>query len=119
MAAVEKILNYSFNNKKLLEEALTHSSCDDYPSYQRLEFVGDAALGLALANYFFLAYPSLDAGELTLLRAANTSTEKFARVAVRHGLYSFLRRNAAALDSNASLLLFLFLFFFFWTYSRW
>ncbi|KAI4388198.1 hypothetical protein MLD38_000551 [Melastoma candidum] len=100
--AVEKILNYTFANKKLLEEALTHSSCDDYPSYQRLEFVGDAALGLAVANHVFLAYPRLDPGELSLLRSANVSTEKLARVAVRHGLYSFVRRNAGALDAKES-----------------
>ncbi|KAL0306340.1 UNVERIFIED_CONTAM: Ribonuclease 3-like protein 2 [Sesamum radiatum] len=80
--AVEKILKYSFKNKKLLEEALTHSSCTGSSSYQRLEFVGDAALGLALANYVFLQYPDLDPGKLSLVRAANISTEKLARVAV-------------------------------------
>ncbi|KAL0362851.1 UNVERIFIED_CONTAM: CCR4-NOT transcription complex subunit, partial [Sesamum calycinum] len=63
--AVEKILKYSFKNKKLLEEALTHSSCTGSSSYQRLEFVGDAALGLALANYVFLQYPDLDPGKLS------------------------------------------------------
>ncbi|KAJ0101165.1 hypothetical protein Patl1_04135 [Pistacia atlantica] len=93
---VEKILNYNFRNKRLLEEALTHSSFPDAASYQRLEFIGDAALGLALSNYVFLAYPTLDPGQLSLIRAANISTEKLARVAVRHGLYQFVRHNAAA-----------------------
>ncbi|KAL0353666.1 UNVERIFIED_CONTAM: Ribonuclease 3-like protein 2 [Sesamum angustifolium] len=98
--AVEKILKYSFKNKKLLEEALTHSSCTGSSSYQRLEFVGDAALGLALANYVFLQYPDLDPGKLSLVRAANISTEKLARVAVRHQLYKYVRHNATAFEEK-------------------
>lgn len=98
---VEEILNYSFKNKRLLEEALTHSSYPGAASYQRLEFVGDAALGLAFSNYIFLVYPRLDPGQLSLIRSANISTEKLARVAVRHGLYRFMRHNAAsALDDK-------------------
>lgn len=56
---VEKVLQYKFKRVKLLEEALTHSSYNS-ASYQRLEFVGDAALGLAVSNYIFLTYPDLD-----------------------------------------------------------
>ncbi|KAL9236287.1 hypothetical protein vseg_010975 [Gypsophila vaccaria] len=99
VSEVEKILNYKFKNRAHLESALTHSSCTDAAdSYQRLEFVGDAVLGLAFANFVFLAYPSADAGLLSLLRAANISTEKLARVAVRHGLYRYVRHNALPLD---------------------
>lgn len=98
--AVEKILNYKFKNKRHLEEALTHSSYTDSASYQRMEFLGDAALGLALSNYVYLAYPQLDPGHLSLLRAANISTEKLARVAIKHGLYRFVRHNATALDDK-------------------
>ncbi|KAH9622866.1 hypothetical protein KSS87_007869 [Heliosperma pusillum] len=98
VSSVEKILQYEFRNKKLLEEALTHSSCTETVSYQRLEFVGDAVLGLAFANFVYLAYPTVDQGILSLLRAANISTEKLARVAVRNGLYRFVRHNALALD---------------------
>ena len=99
---VEEILDHSFKNKTLLEEALTHSSfiSESRKSYQRLEFIGDAALGLALSNHVYLIYPDLDPGQLSLLRAANISTEKLARVAVRHGLYRFLRHNAASLRNK-------------------
>lgn len=86
--AVEQILNYKFKSEKFLEEALTHSSCTDLPSYQRLEFMGDAALGLAVSNYVYLAYPELEPGQFSLLRAANISTEKLARVAIHHGFIS-------------------------------
>ncbi|XP_042008829.1 ribonuclease 3-like protein 2 isoform X1 [Salvia splendens] len=102
VGAVENLLGYCFKQKKLLEEALTHSSCADSPSasYQRLEFVGVAALGLAVANFVYLYYPGLDPGKLSLLRSANTSTEKLARVAVRHRLYKYVRHNAAVLDER-------------------
>ncbi|GMH24356.1 hypothetical protein Nepgr_026199 [Nepenthes gracilis] len=100
--AVENLLNYRFRNRKLLEEALTHSSYTGSASYQRLEFVGDAALGLAFANFVYLAYPSLDPGQLSLIRSANISTENLARVAVRHGLYRYVRHNAAALHEKVT-----------------
>ncbi|XP_074557714.1 ribonuclease 3-like protein 2 [Curcuma longa] len=97
--AIERLLDgYKFKDRLLLEEAFTHSSVDGQPSYERLEFVGDAALGLAVTNFLFLTNPTLGPGPLTLLRAANISTEKLARVAVRHGLYRFLRHNSATLD---------------------
>ncbi|KAF5189938.1 Ribonuclease 3-like protein [Thalictrum thalictroides] len=94
---VEVILNYQFRDKSLLEAALTHSSYSDSPSYQRLEFIGDAALGLAVANFVFIKYPELDPGMLSLLRSANISTEKLARVAVRHNLFGYVRHNAPSL----------------------
>ncbi|PKI46061.1 hypothetical protein CRG98_033555 [Punica granatum] len=97
---VEEILGYEFRNRRLLEEALTHSSYDENSSYERLEFVGDAVLELALTNYVYSAYPKADQGQLSLLRAANISTEKFARVALYHGLYWFMRHSLAALDDK-------------------
>ncbi|XVF77383.1 hypothetical protein PTKIN_Ptkin14bG0038600 [Pterospermum kingtungense] len=100
IVAVESILNYSFRNKSLLEEALTHSSYSESASYQRLEFVGDAALGLALANHVFLTYPKLDPGQLSLIRAANISTEKLARVAIKHRLFYYVRHNAIGLEQK-------------------
>lgn len=98
--AVENILNYEFMDKTWLEKALTHPSFVESESYQRLEFVGDAALGSAISNFAFLAYPQLHPGDLTLVRAANISTEKLARVAVRHELYKYVRHNSTALTDK-------------------
>ncbi|KAK9133292.1 hypothetical protein Scep_012820 [Stephania cephalantha] len=98
--AVERILRYKFKNRDLLEEALTHSSYTEAESYQRLEFVGDAALGLAVANFVYITYPGLDPGHLSLIRAANISTEKLARVAVRHALFRHVRHNAPCLNAK-------------------
>ncbi|URE18932.1 ribonuclease 3-like protein [Musa troglodytarum] len=95
---IERLLGYVFRDHSLLAEALTHSSYPDHRSYQRLEFVGDAALSLAITNHLYLTNPDLGPGRLSALRAANISTEKLARVAVRHRLYRFLRRNSHALD---------------------
>ncbi|XP_073027131.1 ribonuclease 3-like protein 2 [Primulina eburnea] len=97
---VENLLNYSFTNKKLLEEALTHSSYTESASYQRLEFLGDSVLGLAISSYLYIAYPGLDQGKLSLIRSANVSTEKLARIAVRHQLYKYVRHNATILDER-------------------
>ncbi|KAF3613111.1 putative cell differentiation protein RCD1 -like protein isoform X1 [Capsicum annuum] len=100
--AMEQLLKYQFKNRKLLEEALTHSSYPNSSSinYQRLAFIGDASLSLAISSYFFVTYPEIDCGKLTDLRAVNVSTEKLARVAVRHGLYNYLRRDSAVLDEK-------------------
>ncbi|CAN6338095.1 unnamed protein product [Urochloa humidicola] len=58
---MERLLVYRFRDRSLLEEALTHQSfSDSVPSYQRLEFVGDAGLGLAFsANFLYLTNPNL------------------------------------------------------------
>ncbi|GJN35688.1 hypothetical protein PR202_gb24486 [Eleusine coracana subsp. coracana] len=89
-ARVERLLQYQFRDRTLLEEALTHQSADGgggaSSSYQRLEFVGDAALGLAFSNFLFLTNPGLGPGALSTLRAAQTSPPKsWARVFLRRG----------------------------------
>ncbi|XP_058766603.1 ribonuclease 3-like protein 2 [Vicia villosa] len=98
--AVEKIIGYTFQNKKLLEHALTHTSYPEADSYEHLEYVGDAVLGLAISSHLFLTYSSVDSDTLSLLRAANVSTEKLARAAVRHGLHSYVRHNMVSIGDE-------------------
>lgn len=98
VAKVERMLGYAFRDPTLLEDALTHSSHTESESYERLEFMGDAALCLAFTNYVYLTNPGVGPGQLSALRAANISTEKLARVAVRHDLYRLIRRNSPQLD---------------------
>ncbi|OMO83531.1 hypothetical protein CCACVL1_11363 [Corchorus capsularis] len=102
IAAVEKILNYKFRNKSLLEEAMTHASFSRKESYERLEFLGDAALGLAVATHFLSSgHPELTPGQLTKLRKRCVSNKKLASVAAEHRLYWFLRRkNTLLLDQD-------------------
>jgi ribonuclease-3 len=78
----EKRIGYSFKNKNLLIQALTHSSYA-YENQQNagsdnetLEFLGDSVLGLVIADYLYSSYPDLTEGELSKLKstAANTSS---------------------------------------------
>ncbi|KAF9587934.1 hypothetical protein IFM89_006259 [Coptis chinensis] len=77
-------------------------SCSLFQVFCASEFVGDAALGLAFANFVYITYPDLDPGQLWLLRASNINIEKLARVAVRHGLFHFVRHNAPSLDAKVN-----------------
>ncbi len=84
----EKRIGYHFQKKELLIQALTHSSYA-YESQQQhradnevLEFLGDSVVGLAVADFFYSAFPNLREGELSKLKsiAANTlSLSQFAR----------------------------------------
>ncbi|WVZ21657.1 hypothetical protein V8G54_008979 [Vigna mungo] len=103
MEEVERILGYRFRNWKLLEEALSHSSFTKGVSYERLEFVGDPIIRLAISKHLFLAYPKLDPGQLSGLLDANVSTEKLARVAIRHGLHRFIRHSFPPLRDQIEL----------------
>ncbi|XP_061361005.1 ribonuclease 3-like protein 2 [Gastrolobium bilobum] len=91
---VENIIGHRFKNKKLIEQALTHSSFPNAVCYERLEFIGDSALGFSMGNHLFLTYPNIEPGQLSLLRAANVSTEKLARLAIRHGFHRCIRHKA-------------------------
>ncbi|MCR5350839.1 MAG: ribonuclease III [Acholeplasmatales bacterium] len=71
IADLENILGYKFNNKKLLEIALTHSSYaneHDLESNERMEFLGDAVLELVTSKYLYESQ-KLDEGGLTKIRA--------------------------------------------------
>ena len=74
MEVLEQKLNYKFNNVKLLENALTHSSYanevrNGLTSNERLEFLGDSVLSIIVADYLFLHYKDIPEGELTKKRA--------------------------------------------------
>ncbi|XP_039031430.1 ribonuclease 3-like protein 3 [Hibiscus syriacus] len=97
---VEQILSYEFRNKGLLEGAFTHASLGLTISNEQLEYVGDSVLNLLFTKQQFFEYPDLSPGTLTRLRAANVDTEKLARVAVKHGLYRYLRHKKPLLEEQ-------------------
>ncbi len=76
-SALELKIRLRFKNRKLLEQALAHPSylneLQDDPgpgdSYERLEFLGDSALGLAITLELYKKYPGLAEGELTKLKS--------------------------------------------------
>ncbi|KAJ0673326.1 putative ribonuclease III [Helianthus annuus] len=100
VAAIESVLSYTFNDKKLLEQALTHPSYTDAPSYERLKFLGGSVLQAAISAFLFSTYPGVEAGRLYHLRAVIGSNENFARVAVRHMLNKYIRHQKATVVSD-------------------
>ena len=80
-----------FNNPNLLEEAFTHSSyANEHPGdgvrdYEKLEFLGDAVLELAISDYLYRNFRNLNEGELTRMRSNIVDTEGFAEFAQKFG----------------------------------
>lgn len=124
--ALEVTIGYQFRDEHLLAQALTHSSL----SYEqqsrgggvaggeaveqdneRLEFLGDAVLGLVVAEALFREFPGFHEGEWTRLRASLVSARHLARVALTLDIGTHLRlgrgeersggRKKAALLANA------------------
>ncbi|HMK98982.1 MAG TPA: ribonuclease III [Acidimicrobiales bacterium] len=80
-------MGFGFGDPALLVQALSHRSwCAEaggLPSNERLEFLGDAVLGLVVAEHTFRAYPELPEGSLAKVRAAVVNTNVLAEVAVQ------------------------------------
>ena len=90
---LEAVLEYTFQDKSLPLTALTHSSYANehgLKSYERLEFLGDAILGFAAAEYLFENGENPE-GELTKMRAALVCEPSLAAVAQRLSLSRFIR----------------------------
>ncbi|MBM4084310.1 MAG: ribonuclease III, partial [Planctomycetes bacterium] len=88
----QELLGYSFRDPALLEIALTHSSSrtDQRPSNERLEFLGDAILGMAVSEYLFNAYPDEQEGEMTKIKSHVVSQSALVKICRRIGLRDFM-----------------------------
>ncbi|HAY51030.1 MAG TPA: ribonuclease III [Acidimicrobiaceae bacterium] len=97
-------LQYKFQDVELLQVALTHSSwCaenDGSPSNERLEFLGDAVLGMAVTRYIFNQYPELSEGKLSQLRALVVSSSSLSQLAEEIGVGSCLRLGKGQMASG-------------------
>jgi len=89
----QDILGLAFHDQELLERALTHSSNTDdrLHSNERLEFLGDAVLGLVVSRRLFDLYPDLLEGELTKIKSAAVSRQTCAILANQLGLTDLLQ----------------------------
>jgi len=85
LEALASRLGRRFHDEDLLARALAHRSwCAETPgtrSNERLEFLGDAVLGLIVTDHIFLTYPELPEGELAKVRATVVSAATLAEVA--------------------------------------
>ncbi len=95
VASLERRLDYSFNDRSLLERALTHSSVGHgaraVEDYERLEFLGDRVLGLIVARDLFQRFPDSAEGELSSRLHALVSRDVCAQIAERLGVPEALR----------------------------
>lgn len=91
---LQRDLGYMFTDARLLEEALTHPSCGCGTNYERLEFLGDAVLELAISDILYKDFPEAHEGALTRQRASLVQTSSLAQVAekLRLGSYVHLGR---------------------------
>ncbi len=97
---VEKTIGYSFNNKQLLNTALTHSSfSNSYGglSNERLEFLGDAVLELVVSEHIYKTFPKLCEGDMTKLRSLIVCAENLSKKATAMGLGECMRFDKGAL----------------------
>lgn len=93
---LERGLGYTFQNKALLENALTHSSYANERrstggSNERLEFLGDSILGFVVADYLYRTLPDRPEGDLTRIRADLVCERSLAKTAAMLHLGEFLR----------------------------
>lgn len=94
-------LNYSFQDEKLLFQALKHRSYLSYSgeeriqSNERLELLGDAVLGLIVTEYLFKKFPEKEEGTLTNLKSLLVNRQNLSKVAKRFELGDFILLNDA------------------------
>jgi ribonuclease-3 len=96
LSALQKAMGVSFSDISNLERALIHSSFSnenpspDITSNERLEFLGDAVLGMVIAEKLFHDHPDFPEGRMTKLRAALVRRETLSRLAAEIDLGSYL-----------------------------
>ena len=92
MKALESTLKYHFQNISLLRQALTHSSYSPSveDNYERLEFVGDRVLGVAIASLLYRIFPKEPEGSMSQRHTALVCKETVASVARRIGLDKYI-----------------------------
>jgi len=108
---LEKTLGYTFEDKKLIIEALTHKSYKQPYDNERLEFLGDAVLDLIVGEYLYKKFSSSAEGNLSKIRASLVNEAGFDKLAraLKLGEYIFLSnaeennggREKSSLLSNA------------------
>ncbi len=92
LPSVEEAIGYRFRDREILARALTHASvCDSrLESNERLEFLGDAILGMIVCRYLFETYPEFLEGDLTKIKSSVVSRRTCARIANQLGLTEHL-----------------------------
>lgn len=96
MQELQTLLQHNFSNSALLTQALTHKSfknetAEVMDDNEKLEFLGDAVLDLAMSQYLMTQFPTDDEGALSKKRASLVNEESLSSLAREISLDSFLR----------------------------
>lgn len=87
---LEQHLNYTFKNKQLIIEALTHKSDKKPYNNERLEFLGDAVLDLIVGEYLYSKFPKSNEGVLSKIRASLVNESGFTLLARKLDLGNYI-----------------------------
>ncbi len=98
----EDVLGYTFKQPKTLQKALTHAS-KSVEHLERQEFLGDAVLGLVIADYLFQAFQDSDEGDLSKMRANMVCKQALLDIAKVWKLVDFLDVGDGERDKNGTL----------------
>ena len=92
LAACQVKIGYHFQNPEALKDALRHASGVSHrlASNERMEFLGDAILGMVVCEQLYLQYPEYLEGELTKVKSVVVSRDTCARISERIGLHEYL-----------------------------
>ena len=90
--ACQEKVGYRFLNLQLLTDALRHASGVSHrlASNERMEFLGDAILGVVVCEQLYLQYPEYMEGEMTKVKSVVVSRDTCARISERIGLQEYL-----------------------------
>jgi ribonuclease-3 len=103
---LESKLNYHFTNRNLIIQALKHRSFLEVSgeericSYERLELLGDAVLGLVVTEYLYKKYSTKEEGDLTAMKSLVVSRKILARIANAMNLGKYILLNDAEKKSG-------------------
>lgn len=102
---LEKEIDHSFENKVLLQDALTHSSTGKDSNYERLEFLGDRVLGLVVSELLYEKFPKEPEGDLAKRLSALVQGSFLAKIAAAINLgayvdFSDAERHAGGADNE-------------------
>lgn len=97
---VSQLDDYTFKHPPLLQSAFTHPSTLGFPSYQRLEFLGDALLDLACVTHMFYRHPWEDPQWLTEHKSAMVANDFLAALCLKLEFNKFMDHNHPSLAND-------------------
>ncbi len=99
LTPLETAIDYQFQDKQLLEQAVTHRSHSARHN-ERLEFLGDSVLNFVVAALLYKRFAKIDEGDLSRLRANLVKQSSLADIAQRLSLSQYLRLGEGELKSG-------------------